>query len=190
MKKIFYTFIGLFILLFFMSCIIGFISYSNKSFYSTTPNNFSLISSFSWPIPGYNSISSNFGFRISPTNGASKYHSGIDIPAPEGTNLYSVTSGKIAFVGFYGANGYTIMIENNNMLFIYGHVSPNFIVNVDNFVSANQLIGHVGPKYVSATPNNPFKDSSRKIYKRSNYWLSFAFWRKNRWHSHRSCQII
>jgi murein DD-endopeptidase MepM/ murein hydrolase activator NlpD len=40
-------------------------------------------STFSWPIFGYYSISSYFGYRASPTSNASSYHSGIDIPAPE-----------------------------------------------------------------------------------------------------------
>jgi murein DD-endopeptidase MepM/ murein hydrolase activator NlpD len=51
-------------------------SINSKFFYS-------LNSTFSWPIFGYYSISSFFGNRISPTNNASSYHSGIDIPAPE-----------------------------------------------------------------------------------------------------------
>ena len=49
-------------------------------------------SKYSWPVFGYYSISSYFGKRNSPTAGASSYHSGIDIPAPTGTNIYSICS--------------------------------------------------------------------------------------------------
>ena len=42
-------------------------------------------SGFMWPIPGYTKITSYFGKRQSPTQGASSYHKGIDIGAPEGT---------------------------------------------------------------------------------------------------------
>ena len=49
---------------------------------------------FSWPIFGYNTISSYFGKRTAPANGASTYHSGIDIPAPIGTNIYSICNRK------------------------------------------------------------------------------------------------
>ena len=49
---------------------------------------------FSWPVFGYYSISSFFGKRDAPSAGASTYHSGIDIPAPSGTNIYSVASRK------------------------------------------------------------------------------------------------
>ena len=38
---------------------------------------------YDWPTPGYFSITSEFGYRKSPTTGASSYHGGIDIGAPE-----------------------------------------------------------------------------------------------------------
>lgn len=52
---------------------------------------------------GYTTITSNFGHRNSPTSGASSYHSGIDIGAPEGSNIISVSSGIVSFIGFSGA---------------------------------------------------------------------------------------
>ena len=50
---------------------------------------------FVWPLPGYTRISSYFGKRKSPTSGASSSHSGIDIPAPEGTQFIAVADGEI-----------------------------------------------------------------------------------------------
>ena len=87
-------------------------------------------SEFYWPLPGYHKITSLFGKRVSPTTGASSNHSGIDIAAPEGTNIFAVRTGKVIFVGFNGAGGYTITVESNNFNISYCHVSPNFIVNV------------------------------------------------------------
>ena len=63
---------------------------------------------FVWPIPGYNKITSYFGKRNSPTQGASSYHKGIDIGAPEGTVLIAVADGEITYTGFLGGGGYTI----------------------------------------------------------------------------------
>ena len=51
--------------------------FSNETFHYNSN------SKFSWPLFGYYYISSYFGYRTSPTTGASSYHSGIDIPAPE-----------------------------------------------------------------------------------------------------------
>ena len=91
--------------------------------------------------------------------GASSYHSGIDIAVPTGSNIISAFSGKITYTGFYGANGYTVMVENGNYTALYCHVSPNFIVNIGDNISKGQLIAKVGPKNVYGVPNNPYKDS-------------------------------
>ena len=60
-------------------------------------------SKFAWPTPGYTTITSNFGYRNSPTAGASSYHSCIDIGAPTGSNIISIFNGTVSFVGFSGA---------------------------------------------------------------------------------------
>ena len=117
-------------------------------------------SNFFWPLPGFHRITSPFGRRVSPTSGASTYHSGIDIAAPEGTNIFSVTTGKVIFIGFKGAGGFTITVESNNYNISYCHVSPKFIVTIGSVVSSGSIIGNVGPKYVDNVPNNKYKDSS------------------------------
>ena len=69
-----------------------------------------------WPIPGYTAISSPFGKRTAPTSGASTYHKGTDIPAPEGTKLIATCDGEITFIGFLGGGGYTITLTTDNQL--------------------------------------------------------------------------
>lgn len=86
----------------------------------------SLDGEFLWPLPGYNYISSYFGKRASPTLGASSYHSGIDIPAPEGTPIFAVCSGTVTFASWGAGGGYTIVVESGNISISYCHVSPNF----------------------------------------------------------------
>ena len=87
-------------------------------------------SGYVWPSPGYTTINSYFGYRNSPTAGASSYHSGLDIGAPEGSKIIAVTSGRITFASFLGGGGYTITLTSGNMKFTYCHVSPNYIVKV------------------------------------------------------------
>lgn len=58
---------------------------------------------FVWPIPGYTSISSPYGKRKAPAGGASSFHHGVDIPAPEGTKLIAIADGEITFRSFLGA---------------------------------------------------------------------------------------
>ena len=58
---------------------------------------------FTWPIPNVYYISSYFGYRDLKLFGASNYHSGIDIPSPEGTYFLATTSGTITYLGFSGS---------------------------------------------------------------------------------------
>ncbi len=115
---------------------------------------------FKWPIPGYTRISSYFGKRSTPTNGASSYHQGIDIPAPFGTTLIAPYTSKVTFTGFKGSGGYTITLMYNDIEFIYHHVSPEYIVKIGDLVTTGQVIGQVGPKNVYGIKNNPYKDSN------------------------------
>lgn len=95
--------------------------------------------------------------------GASIYHKGVDIPAPEGTSLIAVCDGKITFTGFLGGGGYTITLTTSDDLKIsYCHVSPKYIVSVGDIISQGQIIGHVGPKYVYGVAGNNYKDEFGK----------------------------
>lgn len=58
-------------------------------------------SGFIWPAPGYTRINSYFGKRTSPTAGASSYHKGIDIGAPQGAKLVAIADGSISFADFF-----------------------------------------------------------------------------------------
>ena len=116
-------------------------------------------SNYAWPIPGYTTLSSKFGKRIAPTTGASTFHKGIDIPAPEGTNLIATCDGIITFTGFLGGGGYTITLTNYDGIKIsYCHVSPIYIVYVDELIKQGQIIGNVGPKYVYGVSGNTYSD--------------------------------
>ena len=115
---------------------------------------------FAWPIPGYSNITSPFGKRNSPTAGASSFHKGIDIGAPEGTILIAAIDGVITYVGFLGGGGYTITLSKDNMKITYCHVSPIFLVHVGDEVQRGQVIGQVGPKYVYGVKGNIYHDSN------------------------------
>ena len=131
----------LFIIFFIVTIYANFVNYSiyismenssEDSQNENTENNSYFVSTsdtFFWPIPGFHNITSPFGTRISPITKKPSNHSGIDIGAIEGSLLYSIHDGIVKFIGFNGANGYSIHILSNNLEFIYGHVSPNYIVS-------------------------------------------------------------
>ncbi len=117
-------------------------------------------SGFVWPTPGYNTITSNYGYRNAPTSGAGTFHSGIDIGAPTGADIIAVFSGTVTYIGFSGPNGYTITISDGCYTCNYSHISPYFLVYVGQFINQGDLIATVGPKNVYGVPNNPYKDSA------------------------------
>ena len=127
-----FLFLVIFITIFISVFFIPFFSDELYSYSSNTNNvQFDISTSgYVWPSPGYTTINSYFGYRTSPTAGASSYHAGLDIGAPEGSKLIAVTSGQITFASFLGGGGYTITLTSGNMKFTYCHVSPNYIVKV------------------------------------------------------------
>lgn len=115
-----------------------------------------------WPTPAYNTITSKFGPRAAPTNYSSNYHYGVDIGAPNGSKILAITDGKITFVGWNGAGGYTITMSNEDLIISYMHCSPNFLVKKGDIVTKGKIIGYVGPKNIYGIPNNPYKDRNGK----------------------------
>lgn len=99
------------------------------------------LNGFVWPSPGYTRINSYFGKRNAPTSGASTFHKGIDIGAPEGSVFIAVSDGEITFTNFLGGGGYTITLAVNESLKVsYCHCDPNFIVTVGDKVKQGQVI--------------------------------------------------
>ena len=173
------VFFILFILIFSLSTFIPALSeYGYVSSYY--PNNYTnsiniSSSNFIWPAPGYNKITSYFGYRNAPTSGAGTYHGGIDIAAPENTNIYAIDSGIVSHAGWLGANGYTVVItHNNNYQSTYGHVSPNFLVSVGDYITKGDLIAKVGPKYVNKASYTTYKDSTGKYTNGATTRSTFA----------------
>lgn len=161
-KKFIITFFILFIFIVISSINLFLLSNQNSNYSNNDySEHYFSNDNFIWPLPGYHQITSYFGPRKTPTAGASSNHSGVDIAAAEGSSIYSISSGLVTHTGFKGANGHTIIIENNNFEFIYTHVSPFYIVNIGDYIEKNNIIGYVGPKYLSSG-NASYIDSSGK----------------------------
>ncbi|MBU5452074.1 peptidoglycan DD-metalloendopeptidase family protein [Pseudoflavonifractor sp. MSJ-30] len=107
---------------------------------SSTPS-----SGGSWLRPcSYTYMSSPFGFRTSPTAGASSYHQGVDLAAPANTPVYASRSGIVTTTTYSNAAGYYVTINHGDgFSSIYMHLN-NYVVSAGQAVSAGQLIGYVG----------------------------------------------
>ncbi|MCI6956157.1 MAG: peptidoglycan DD-metalloendopeptidase family protein [Candidatus Faecousia sp.] len=98
-----------------------------------------------WLVPcSYVKLTSPFGYRVSPTAGASTYHQGVDLAAPQGTPVYASRAGRVTVAGFTSAAGYYVTINHlDGYSSIYMHLN-NYVVSSGQTVSAGQLIGYVG----------------------------------------------
>ena len=111
-------------------------------------NNSYIDDNFIYPTT-YTQISSYYGNRI--LYGNYNFHNGIDFLAPEGSEILATNSGYIEYASFL-ENGYgnTIIISHNsNLKSLYCHTSENYVVKVGDFVNKGDIIGFVGPKYLS-----------------------------------------
>lgn len=108
---------------------------------------------FIWPVNCNINITSGFGMRMHPIFKTLKFHSGIDIGAAQGVEVYSSDDGEVIFAGVNGGYGNLVKISHNNGLSTYyAHLS---IINVavgDN-VKKGQLIGRVGSTGNSTGPH-------------------------------------
>ncbi len=112
---------------------------------------------FTWPTPGYSSITSNYGMRYHPILKVNKLHTGIDIGAPSGAKIVASDSGTVIFSGWLGAYGNAIIIDHGaGVSSLYGHQSAR-LVSVGAVVSKGQTIGKVGSTGWSTGPHLHFE---------------------------------
>jgi len=99
---------------------------------------------FTWPTPGYSTITSNYGMRYHPILKVYKLHTGIDIGAPYGVSIHAADSGTVIYSGWMGAYGQAIVIDHGNGIStLYGHQST-LLVSKGTAVNKGQVIGKVG----------------------------------------------
>lgn len=104
---------------------------------------------FSWPAAG--ELSSPFGYRWG------RVHTGIDIANDVGTPIGAARGGRVAFTGWQGGYGYTIVIEHSNEYStLYGHLD-SFAVSPGQYIQAGQVIGYMGDTGNSTGPHLHFE---------------------------------
>ena len=90
-------------------------------------------------------INDNYGYRTDPINGGSAFHSGVDLRASIGTNIYATEKGKVKSV-IYSDSGYGYHIEiehENGKSTLYAHCSELLVQEGQN-VNAGDLIAKAG----------------------------------------------
>jgi murein DD-endopeptidase MepM/ murein hydrolase activator NlpD len=89
-------------------------------------------------------ISSAYGWRQDPLNGAPRFHAGVDIALPTGSDVVAADAGRVVFSGAQGDFGNTILIDHGGgRQTRYAHLSGE-TVGVGDVVAAGQVIGKSG----------------------------------------------
>ena len=122
------------------------------------------VSSGGWVVPcSYTSITSPFGYRTSPTSGASTYHQGVDLDTGTGWSVVATRAGT-AYTAYGSAAGNYVTIDHHDgFKSIYMHLNGFAISNGTN-VSAGQLIGYTGSTGVSTGDHLHFGISLNGVY--------------------------
>ncbi len=99
---------------------------------------------FTWPVPGYYRISSEYNPRTSPISGNYEFHTGIDIPAGYGEDVVAAGDGVVITAGWVNGYGNTVMISHGSgIVTLYGHNS-SVVVSQGQTVSKGQVVAKIG----------------------------------------------
>lgn len=102
-------------------------------------------------------VSSPFGWRKSPTKGASSYHKGVDWAVSTGTSVVASSGGVVTKAGWMSSYGYVIFIDHpDGRQTRYAHLSKIF-VSVGDKVSQGTKIALSGNTGVSTGPHLHFE---------------------------------
>jgi hypothetical protein len=124
--------------------------------FSPTERIFFLNRGFHFPLQSFR-VTSSFGPRISPITGKPGIHRGLDLAAPEGSEVYAVRGGTVMDQGEDQIMGkYIIISHENNWLSLYGHLSEIKTVLRQEVQSAS-LIAKVGSTGQSTGPHLHFE---------------------------------
>ncbi|MBE6760159.1 MAG: M23 family metallopeptidase [Ruminococcaceae bacterium] len=88
-------------------------------------------------------ISSPFGFRDHPINGKYSFHSGLDLAAPEGTDIRAMLDGVVVTAKYASDYGNYAVIDHGEFQTLYAHCLT-LNVSAGQQVSAGQKIAEVG----------------------------------------------
>ena len=124
---------------------------------------------FMWPVPNFYKVSSHFGPR------GRRHHDGIDIPAPKGTPIVAVDSGKVIYSG-NGIRGYGNLIvlgHGEEVFTVYAHAQKR-IVSKGDTVKKGETIALVGNTGRSSGPHLHFEIRVKNKVRNPGRYLSQA----------------
>ncbi len=110
-----------------------------------------------WPVPGYTKLSSTFKMRVHPITGVYKLHTGIDIPAPIGTNFLAANEGIVVKASYNSAYGNMVMVDHGGgVSTLYAH-GDQIMVTLGQTVKKGDVVLKTGNTGNSTGPHAHFE---------------------------------
>lgn len=110
-----------------------------------------------WPVPGYTTITSQYGMRTHPITGVYKLHTGTDISAPIGATFVAANDGIVVKAEYNTAYGNMVMIDHGGGIStLYAHGSE-ILVSVGQTVFKGTAVLKVGSTGYSTGPHAHFE---------------------------------
>lgn len=129
---------------------------NNTASNNTTSNNTVSKAGYGWPLAASGRISSYFGYRTAPTEGASTFHKGIDISIPTGTGVLATKAGTVVTSSYSSSAGNYIAVSHGNGVYSYYMHCSKLLVSAGSKVSKGQKIALSGNTGISTGPHLHF----------------------------------
>lgn len=112
---------------------------------------------FAWPSTS-TYITSPYGTRVHPVTGKVKTHTGLDIGAAMGTNIFAAADGTVLVAGWNsgGYGNYVVLDHGGGLTTLYAHCS-SLNVSAGQKVSRGQVIAKCGSTGMSTGPHLHFE---------------------------------
>lgn len=98
-------------------------------------------------------ITSRFDYRVNPVTGRYVFHTGMDLGAAKGSDIYAMKGGNVVRAAYDGGYGNFVVIEHDNGIrTLYAHCSK-LLVEAGDSVKKGQVIALVGSTGNSTGPH-------------------------------------
>lgn len=145
----------------------------NDNSQETGSGNKANVDGFIWPCPSSTRITSTFGNREQPTEGASTYHKGLDIGASTGSEIVAAAGGSVVTAAYsVSAGNYIMLYHGDGIYTVYMHCSK-LLVSAGDQVSQGQKIALVGSTGVSTGAHLHFGVSVNGTYVNPLNYVSY-----------------
>lgn len=119
---------------------------------------------YRWPLPVSGTITSYFGYRTEPTDGASTYHKGIDISVPVGTAVLAARAGTVITAAYSTSAGNYIALYHGDGVYSYYMHCSSLSVGAGEKVSAGHQVALSGNTGISTGPHLHFAIYANGVY--------------------------